>query len=55
MRKVFIIQASLPAATGVTLMAEYYKADSEFATVVISTSLLLSIVTIPVIMIIISH
>jgi predicted permease len=55
MRKVFIIQASLPANTGSTLIAEYHKADGEFATVVVSASTLLSLITIPTIMILISH
>ncbi len=47
MRKVFIIQASLPVMSSVAIMASYYRADVEYATVSVSASTLLALVTIP--------
>ncbi len=54
MRKVFIIQASLPAMAQTVILASFYKADSEYATILVSLSTLASILTIPLFMEIIS-
>jgi predicted permease len=54
MRNVFIIQAALPAMVNLSLLAAYYRSDAEFATVSVSASTLCSIVTIPVLMLIMS-
>lgn len=51
MFKVFIIMASLPAMAQIAVLASFYKADAEYATLVVSVSTLLSIVTIPVYMV----
>jgi predicted permease len=50
MIKVFLIQSSLPAATNLALMASYHGGDSTFASVVVSLSTLLSLITIPIFM-----
>lgn len=54
MRKVFIIQSSLPAIASLSLLASYYKADEEFSAVSIVTSTLCSIVTIPAFMVLVT-
>jgi predicted permease len=54
MRNVFIIQAALPAMVNLSLLAAYYRSDEEFATLSVSASTLCSIVTIPVLMLIMS-
>lgn len=48
MRKVFIIQASLPVGASVAVLAAYYRTDAEFGTVAVSASTLLSLATIPI-------
>lgn len=55
MRNVFIIQASLPAVASLSLLAGYYKSDPEFATLAVGASTLLSIITIPLYMTLLSH
>ncbi len=55
MRKVFIIQASLPVMSSIAIMASYYKSDAEYATVAVSASTLLSIFTIPFFMVLANH
>lgn len=54
MRRVFIMQASLPAISSLALLAGYYKSDAEFAAVTVSSTTLFSIITVPVFMIIIT-
>jgi predicted permease len=50
MRKVFIIQASLPVMMNLALLCSFYKSDEAFGTLTVSVSTLLSIVTIPILM-----
>lgn len=54
MARVFIIQSSLPIVASAGLMAGYYESDTAFASVAVSLSTLLAMVTIPVYMVIIS-
>ena len=54
MVKVFIIQASLPMMTGVALVAAYHQADTEYASTAVSINTLVSIITIPLYMILLS-
>ena len=54
MAKVFIIQASLPVVSSAVLLAGYYRADVQYASVVVSLSTLLTLVTIPVFMVVIN-
>jgi predicted permease len=54
MRKVFIVQASLPAMLNLALLSSYYKCDEEFSTLAVSLSTLLSLVTIPVLMLLVN-
>ncbi len=54
MRNVFIIQSSLPVMMNVVIIAGHYRADVQFATVTISISTILSLITIPLYMILIT-
>lgn len=54
MRKVFIIQASLPAMAQTAILASFYQTDIEYATLIVSVSTLASIITIPIFMLLIS-
>jgi hypothetical protein len=54
MYKVFVIMASLPAMIQIVVLSSFYKTDTEYATVVVSASTLLSIVTIPIFMLLLS-
>ena len=54
MRKVFIIQSSLPLMSSTTILVAYHGADEEFATVSVSTSLLAGVLTIPFFMLVAS-
>lgn len=54
MRRVFIIQSSLPVVSSMALLASYYNSDPEFAAVAVSSTTLLSIITVPVFMIILT-
>lgn len=47
MRKVFVIQSSLPVMMNAVILAGYYKADAKFAAVIISVSTLMAIGTVP--------
>ena len=50
MKQVFVIQAAMPAMTQTPILAEAYKADSEYAGLGTSLTTLLSLVSIPVYM-----
>lgn len=54
MAKVFIIQSSLPVIASAVLLAGYYRSDTQYASVVVSLSTVLLMVTIPLYMVIIS-
>jgi predicted permease len=54
MAKIFIIQSSLPMVTSAVLLASYYRADKEYATVVVSLTTVLTLVVIPLIMMLIT-
>lgn len=53
MRKVFVIQAALPAMTQTTVLAKIYGADTEYAAVLITVTTLFAALAIPVYMILI--
>lgn len=53
MRKVFIIQAALPAMTQTSVMAKIYGADDEYAALLISITTIVSLISIPIYMMII--
>lgn len=53
-RNVFIIQASLPPMTTITLLAMRYKSDVDFASTSISLCTLCALATVPIFMILIS-
>ncbi len=50
MKQVFVIQAAMPAMTQTPILAEAYKADSEYAGLGTSLTTLLSLISIPVYM-----
>lgn len=54
MFKVFFIMASLPAMIQTVVLASLYDTDTEYATLVVSATTLLSIITIPIYMVILS-
>ena len=50
MKKVFIIQAALPAMTQTTILAKVYEADAEYAAVLVTITTLFAIIAIPIYM-----
>lgn len=53
MKKVFVIQAALPAMTQTTVMAKVYEADTEYAALLVSITTIFAIIAIPIYMVII--
>lgn len=54
MFKVFVIMASLPAMIQTVVLSSLYNTDVEYATLVVSITTLLSIITIPIYMVLLS-
>ncbi|MCC8190040.1 MAG: AEC family transporter, partial [Planctomycetes bacterium] len=52
MRRVFIIQASLPVISSLALLAKFYNSDYDTATINVSATTMMSLVTVPVFMVI---
>ena len=50
MKKVFVIQAALPAMTQTSILASMYKADVEYAATLVSVTNLAALVAIPIYM-----
>jgi len=50
MKKVFVIQAALPAMTQTTILAKVYEADTEYAAVLVTITTLFAIIAIPIYM-----
>jgi len=50
MKKVFVIQAALPAMTQVTIIAKVYEADAEYAAMLTAITTLVSAIAIPIYM-----
>ncbi|MDQ0203269.1 AEC family transporter [Pectinatus haikarae] len=55
MFKDFIIMSSLPAMIQTVVLSSLYKTDVEYATVIVSITTILSIITIPVYMVLLSY
>ena len=55
MVKVFVIQSSLPVMASVALLAGYYRADTTYASVLVSLSTLLALITVPAYMVILLY
>jgi len=51
MKKVFVIQAALPAMTQTTILAKVYEADTEYAAVLVTITTLFAIIAIPIYMV----
>ena len=54
MAKVFIIQSTLPVISSAVLLSAYHRSDAQYASVIVSLSTLLSLLTIPIYMVLIS-
>lgn len=50
MKKVFVIQAALPAMTQTTILAKVYEADAEYAAILVTITTLFAIIAIPIYM-----
>ena len=55
MKKVFIIQASLPVMTSTAVIAKSYQADTEYAAIMTTVTTIASILTIPIYMLIFQY
>ncbi|MGL4209561.1 MAG: AEC family transporter [Candidatus Adiutrix sp.] len=55
MFKVFIIQASLPMVSTAVLLADYYRTDTQYASVAVSLTTIMALVTLPLYMLILSQ
>jgi predicted permease len=55
MFKVFIIQASLPCAASLAMLAAFYRSDQEFGAVAVSLTTLLSLLSIPLFMVLVTR
>ena len=53
MKKVFVIQAALPAMSQATVLARIYEADTEYAALLVSVTTLCAVIAIPIYMAII--
>jgi predicted permease len=53
--QVFVTQASLPVLAAAAIMAGYYKSDPSYASVLVSLSTVLSLLTIPIIRILVAY
>ncbi|MCL2123934.1 MAG: AEC family transporter [Desulfovibrionaceae bacterium] len=54
MLKVFIIQSSLPVMLNVAVLTAYYRGDAKYAAILVSTSTVMTIVTVPLISLLIA-
>jgi predicted permease len=54
MAQVFIIQSSLPTLAACSIMAGYYRSDSNYAVLIVSLTTLMAIVTVPVFRIVVT-
>ncbi|MGN1149302.1 MAG: AEC family transporter [Sutterella sp.] len=52
--KVYVIQAGLPCITQIAVLAQFHRADVEFATTAVASTTLLSLATLPVWMIVLT-
>jgi predicted permease len=55
MLKVFLVQSSLPAAANIALMSAYHGSDSAFGGLLVSVSTLLSLITIPALVLLFNY
>lgn len=54
MKKVFIMQSAMPVMTNAPIIAKVYGADSNYAAVMVTLSTILSMITIPILIVIMS-
>lgn len=55
MKKVFIVQSAMPVMTNAPIIAKTYNADSSYAAITATVSTILSMVTIPIMMVLFQH
>lgn len=53
MKKVFVIQAALPAMSQTTVLAKVYEADNEYAALLVTITTLVAVIAIPIYMVLI--
>ena len=54
MLKVFMVQSSLPVMLNVAILTAYYRGDAKYAAVLVSTSTVMTIVTVPLVALLIA-
>lgn len=54
MKKVFIMQSAMPVMTNAPIIAKVYGADSNYAAIMVTLSTILSVITIPILMFVMS-
>ncbi|MCH4124121.1 MAG: AEC family transporter [Levilactobacillus sp.] len=55
MKQVFILQAAMPVMTNAPVVAKLYRADADYAAIMVTETTLLSLVVIPILMVIVQH
>ncbi|WP_283678158.1 AEC family transporter [Lentilactobacillus sp. Marseille-Q4993] len=55
MKQVFILQAAMPVMTNAPVVSRLYGADSEFASVMVTETTLLSLIVIPILMVLVQN
>jgi predicted permease len=55
MKQVFIIQAAMPIITQSSIVAKFYKADHQYAALMVLVTTMLAVVMIPIYMALMQH
>ncbi|MCH5464881.1 AEC family transporter [Levilactobacillus tujiorum] len=55
MKQVFILQAAMPVMTNAPVVAKLYRADTDYAAIMVTETTLLSLVVIPILMVIVQQ
>ncbi|KRO05612.1 AEC family permease [Levilactobacillus paucivorans] len=55
MKQVFILQAAMPVMTNAPVVAKLYRADADYAAIMVTETTLLSLVVIPILMVIVQQ
>ncbi|WP_125574165.1 AEC family transporter [Levilactobacillus huananensis] len=55
MKQVFILQAAMPVMTNAPVVAKLYRADADYAAIMVTETTLLSLVVIPILMVIVQR
>ncbi|GAY72600.1 AEC family transporter [Lentilactobacillus kosonis] len=55
MKQVFIMQSAMPVMTNAPVVARLYNADSEYASIMVTETTLMSLLVIPILMVLVQH